>query len=110
MYVYGQLTAPNPDNKAMSVTPITPTRLISCSMDRMPEEGNNPRLKTSNGVYDIVLYTLMQFLKEFGHKGREMCIITMFRAQDGKWVSQFPEEIHESKPNHTSKEKPLTMH
>lgn len=38
MYVYGQLTAPNPDNKAMSVTPITPTRLISCSMERMPEE------------------------------------------------------------------------
>lgn len=39
-----------------------------------------------------------------------VCIITMFRAQDWKWVSQFPEEIHEGKPNHTSKEKPLSMH
>lgn len=35
--MYGQLTAPNPDSRAMSVTPITPTRLMSCSMDRIPE-------------------------------------------------------------------------
>jgi hypothetical protein len=27
MYVYGQLTAPKPDRKAITVTPITPTRL-----------------------------------------------------------------------------------
>lgn len=37
MYVYGQLTAPNPDSRAMSVTPITPTRLMSCSMDKIPK-------------------------------------------------------------------------
>jgi hypothetical protein len=37
MYVYGQLTAPNPESRAMSVTPITPTRLMSCSMDKIPE-------------------------------------------------------------------------
>ena len=27
MYVYGQLTAPKPERKAITVTPITPTRL-----------------------------------------------------------------------------------
>lgn len=37
MYVYGQLTAPNPESRAMRVTPITPTRLMSCSMDKIPK-------------------------------------------------------------------------
>lgn len=27
MYVYGQLTAPKPERKAITVTPMTPTRL-----------------------------------------------------------------------------------
>ncbi len=36
MYVYGQLTAPKPDRKAITVTPITPTLLIHCSIDKIP--------------------------------------------------------------------------
>ena len=36
MYSYGALTAPNPDKMAISVTPMTPTRLISCSMEKIP--------------------------------------------------------------------------
>lgn len=58
MYVYGQLTAPNPDNKAMSVTPITPTRLISCSMERMPEQRNNTGLKTTTALYVTVWFLM----------------------------------------------------
>lgn len=34
----------------------------------------------------------------------------MFWAQDGERVTQLPEEIHESEPNHTGKKKPLLLH
>lgn len=34
----------------------------------------------------------------------------MFWTQDGEWVSQLPEEIHEGKPHHTGEQKPLSMH
>lgn len=34
----------------------------------------------------------------------------MFRTQDGEWVSQLPEEIHEGKPHHASEQKPLSLH
>ena len=36
MYVYGALTAPNPDNIPIIVTPITPTLLIGCSIEKIP--------------------------------------------------------------------------
>lgn len=40
MYVYGQLTAPNPDKIAIKVTPITPTRPIHCSIENIPAKIN----------------------------------------------------------------------
>lgn len=35
---------------------------------------------------------------------------TMLWTEDGKWVSQLPEEIHEGKPHHTGRKKPLSLH
>lgn len=40
----------------------------------------------------------------------EGCTLTMFWTQDGEWVSQLPEEIHEGKPHHTSEQKLLSLH
>ncbi len=37
-------------------------------------------------------------------------MLTMFWTKDGEWVSQFPEEVHEGKPHHTSKQKLLSLH
>lgn len=37
MYVYGALTAPNPERIPIIVTPITPTLLIGCSIENIPE-------------------------------------------------------------------------
>lgn len=34
----------------------------------------------------------------------------MFWTQDGEWVSQLPEEVHEGKPHHTSEQKLLSLH
>lgn len=35
---------------------------------------------------------------------------TVFGTEDGKGVTQLPEEIHEGEPHHTGKEKLLSLH
>lgn len=56
MYVYGQLTAPNPDRRAMRVTPITPTRLMSCSMDKIPENSRAHESQVTQGQWLSLYY------------------------------------------------------
>ena len=48
--MYGALTAPNPERTAMTVTPITPTRLISCSIEKIPVH-----VFRGGGVHKIIL-------------------------------------------------------
>jgi hypothetical protein len=74
MYVYGALTAPNPDRTAMRVTPITPTLLINCSMENMPAN------KSFVNIY-------------VGYHKAVTIICTMFCTEHWKRVSKLPEEI-----------------
>lgn len=69
IYEYGAFTAPKPDNTAITVTPITPTREITCSIVKIPE------------------------FEKFICAHYQIENLTMFCTQNWERISNFPEEI-----------------
>ena len=57
------------------VTPITPTLLISCSMENVPVDGSTRCVVLAHYRY-----------------------LTVLGTQDGEWVAEFPEEVEEPHP------------